>query len=64
VLGLVLASVAWRVLTTVDPTGLPPLAPVRLDLTVIAFTLLLSHRNDPALRRRISPIPRLVYAVG
>ncbi len=42
VLGLGLASVALRVLTSVDPTSLPPLAPVRLDLTVIAFTLLLA----------------------
>ena len=39
VLGLGLASVALRVLTSVDPTSLPPLAPVRLDLTVVAFTL-------------------------
>ena len=42
VLGLGLASAALRVLTSVDPTSLPPLAPVRLDLTVIAFTLLLA----------------------
>jgi putative ABC transport system permease protein len=42
VLGLGLAAVALRVLTSVDPTSLPPLAPVRLDTTVIAFTLLLS----------------------
>ena len=42
VLGLGLASVALRVLTSVDPTSLPPLAPVRLDMTVIAFTLLLA----------------------
>ena len=42
VLGLWLASVALRVLTSVDPTSLPPVAPVRLDLTVIAFTLLLA----------------------
>jgi predicted permease len=42
VLGLVLASVALRLLTTVDPTSLPPLAPVGLDLTIIAFTLLLA----------------------
>ena len=37
-----LASVALRVLTSVDPTSLPPLATVRLDLTVIAFTLVLA----------------------
>jgi predicted permease len=42
VLGLWLASVALQVLTSVDPTSLPPVAPVRLDMTVIAFTLLLA----------------------
>jgi predicted permease len=42
VLGLGLASAALWVLTAVDPASLPPLAPVRLDLTVIAFTLLLA----------------------
>jgi predicted permease len=42
VLGLGLASVILRVLTRVDPTSLPPVAPVRLDMTVIAFTLLLA----------------------
>jgi predicted permease len=42
VLGLGLASGALRVLTSVDPTSLPPLAPVRLDMTVIAFTLLVA----------------------
>jgi putative ABC transport system permease protein len=41
VLGLGLASVALRVLMSVDPTSLPPVAPVRLDLTVIALTLVL-----------------------
>ncbi len=41
ILGLVLASVGLRVLMTVDPTSLPPLAPVRLDWTVVAFTLVL-----------------------
>jgi predicted permease len=40
-LGLGLAAAALRVLTSVDPTSLPPLAPVRLDMTVVAFTLLL-----------------------
>jgi len=40
--GLALAAGALRVLTTVDPTSLPPLAPVALDGTVIAFTLVLS----------------------
>ncbi len=42
VLGLGLASVALRVLTSVDPTSLPPLAPIRLDMTVAAFTLVLA----------------------
>jgi predicted permease len=42
VLGLGVAAAALRVLTSVDPTSLPPLAPVRLDATVIAFTLLLA----------------------
>jgi predicted permease len=42
VLGLGLAHIALRVLTTVNPTSLPPLAPIRLDVTVIAFTLLLA----------------------
>jgi predicted permease len=41
VLGLGLASVALRVLMSVDPTSLPPVAPARLDLTVIVFTLVL-----------------------
>ncbi|HUE87578.1 MAG TPA: ABC transporter permease [Vicinamibacterales bacterium] len=41
-LGLALAAGALRVLTSVDPTSLPPLAPVGLDATVIAFTLVLS----------------------
>lgn len=40
-LGLLLASVGLQVLMTVDPTSLPPLAPVRLDWTVVAFTLVL-----------------------
>ncbi|HUQ88177.1 MAG TPA: ABC transporter permease [Vicinamibacterales bacterium] len=40
-LGLALASIGLRVLMTVDPTSLPPLAPVRLDWTVVSFTLLL-----------------------
>jgi putative ABC transport system permease protein len=39
VLGLGLAGLALRVLTTLDPTTLPPLAPVRLDGVVVAFTL-------------------------
>ena len=41
-LGLALAAAALRLLTSIDPTSLPPLAPVRLDLTVIAFTLLVA----------------------
>jgi putative ABC transport system permease protein len=40
-LGLALASAGLRVLMTVDPTSLPPLAPVRLDWTVVVFTLVL-----------------------
>ncbi len=40
-LGLGLAAIGFRVIMTVDPTSLPPLAPVRLDGTVIAFTLVL-----------------------
>src|SRR4029453_8041166 len=40
-LGLGLAWAGLRVLTTVDPTSLPPLSPVRLDLGVVAFTLAL-----------------------
>ena len=42
VLGLGLAAVALRVLTSVDATSLPPLAQVRLDMTVIGFTLLVA----------------------
>jgi putative ABC transport system permease protein len=42
VLGLGLAAVALRLLVTIDPTSLPPLAPVRLDPSVIAFTMLLA----------------------
>ena len=42
VLGLGVAAGALRVLTSVDPTSLPPLAPVGLDPTVIVFTLLLT----------------------
>jgi predicted permease len=41
-LGLLLAAGALRVLTTVDPTSLPPLAPVRLDAAVVIFTLVLA----------------------
>ena len=41
VLGLGLASIGIRVLMAVDPTSLPPLAPVRLDWTVVSFTLAL-----------------------
>lgn len=42
VLGLMLAGVSLRVLTTIDPTSLPPLAPVRLAGSVILFTLALA----------------------
>jgi putative ABC transport system permease protein len=41
-LGLALAGVALRVLVSVDPNSLPPLAPVRLNLPVIAFTMVLA----------------------
>lgn len=41
VLGLGLAAAGLRVLIALDPTSLPPLAPVRLDLTVVLFTLVL-----------------------
>ncbi|MFN7978723.1 MAG: FtsX-like permease family protein [Vicinamibacterales bacterium] len=40
--GLALASVGVRVLLALDPTSLPPLAPVRLDLAVVAFTTALA----------------------
>lgn len=42
VLGLGLAWGGLRVLMALDPTSLPPLAPVRLDATVVAVTLVLS----------------------
>ena len=42
VFGLALAGSALQLLTSVDPTSLPPLAPVRLDLTVVVFTLVLA----------------------
>ena len=41
VLGLALAAAAVRALITIDPTSLPPLAPVALDAPVMLFTLLL-----------------------
>ncbi len=41
VAGLGLAWAGLRLLMTIDPTSLPPLAPVRLDLVVVAFTLVL-----------------------
>ncbi len=41
VLGLGLAAAGLRALIALDPTSLPPLAPVRLDLTVVLFTLVL-----------------------
>jgi predicted permease len=41
-LGLVLAALALRVLTILDPTSLPPLGAVTIDITAIAFTLLLA----------------------
>ena len=40
-LGLLLAAAGLRMLIAIDPTSLPPLAPVRLDWVVVAFTLAL-----------------------
>ncbi|MFP5379197.1 MAG: ABC transporter permease, partial [Vicinamibacteria bacterium] len=57
-LGLAVAACALRVLMAIDPTSLPPLAPVGLDGTVAAFTLLMSVATAlvfgvaPALRAR------------
>ena len=42
VLGLALAAGALQLLMNIDPTSLPPLAPVQLNLTVISFTMLLA----------------------
>ena len=42
VFGLALAGGALQLLTSVDPTSLPPLSPVRLDRTVVVFTLVLA----------------------
>jgi putative ABC transport system permease protein len=42
VLGLLLAAGALRLLVSIDPTSLPPLAPVRLNASVIGFTVLLA----------------------
>jgi putative ABC transport system permease protein len=42
VLGLALAAGALRLLVSIDPTSLPPLAPVQLNVTVIAFTVVLA----------------------
>src|SRR5262245_39665690 len=39
--GLGLAWLGLRILMTIDPTSLPPLAPVRLDLVVVLFTMIL-----------------------
>ncbi len=41
VLGLGLAALGLRALIALDPTSLPPLAPVKLDLSVVLFTLVL-----------------------
>lgn len=40
--GLVLAGAALRTLVAIDPTSLPPLAPVVLDGTVVLFTLVMA----------------------
>lgn len=42
VLGLGLAGLSLRALLAIDPTSLPPLAPVRLDITLVLFTLVLA----------------------
>lgn len=42
ILGLALAAGGLRVLIAVDPTSLPPLAPVRLDAAIVLFTLALA----------------------
>jgi predicted permease len=42
VLGLALAAAGLRVLTAIDPTSLPSVVPVHLDLTVVVFTMLLA----------------------
>ncbi len=39
--GLAFAWTGLRILMAIDPTSLPPLAPVRLDLVVVMFTLVL-----------------------
>jgi predicted permease len=66
VLGLALAVAALRVLIAIDPTSLPPLAPVRLDLPAIVFTMLLAIATTllfalvPALRiMRLDVVPAL-----
>jgi predicted permease len=41
VLGLAVATAGLRFLARIDPASLPPLAPVRLDLSVVLFTLAL-----------------------
>ena len=41
-LGLALAYAALQLLVTIDPTSLPPLAPVQLNVTVITFTMVLA----------------------
>jgi putative ABC transport system permease protein len=41
-LGLALAAAALRTLRTIDPTSIPAVSPVRLDATVVIFTLVLA----------------------
>jgi putative ABC transport system permease protein len=41
-LGLGVASAGLRVLVTLDPTSLPPLTPLRVDWTVVGFTLVVA----------------------
>lgn len=41
-LGLALAGAALRALVAIDPTSIPAMSPVTLDMTVVAFTLVLA----------------------
>ena len=70
-LGLGLASAGLRVLMAIDPTSLPPLAPIRLDWSVVAFTLILGVATTivfglaPALRTlRVNLVESLRESAG
>ncbi|MGE3277662.1 MAG: ABC transporter permease [Vicinamibacterales bacterium] len=65
-LGLAFGSVALRVLARVAPASLPPLAPVRLDMTVVGGTMLVAMMTTllfglaPALRMlHVDPVRAL-----